>query len=84
LTYTPCRGMTSIMVATPIIAAKPISRHIKYDITSVCNGPTHRYTKKLALQSNRLTSFDMRFTACPTVVSLRAVLLSLSVWNTEF
>jgi hypothetical protein len=49
LTYTPCRGMTSIIVATPITAAKPISRHIRYDITSVCKGPTHRYTKKLAL-----------------------------------
>lgn len=66
------------MVATPITAAKPISHHIRYDITSVCNGPNQRYTKKLTLWSNRFTSLDIRFTAWPIVVSLRAVFVNLN------
>jgi hypothetical protein len=39
------------------------------------------YTKNTRHVSNRFTSFDNRFTAWPTLVSPRAVLLSLRAWN---
>jgi hypothetical protein len=39
------------------------------------------YAKKRRNTSNRLTSFDRRFTACPTVVLHRAVLLNFNAWN---
>lgn len=77
----PCSGMRSTTVATPVNVAIPICCHIKYTIITICTGPIQTYARKMSTTSNRLTSFDRRFTAWPTVLSPKAVLLSFNAWN---
>lgn len=77
----PCSGMRSTTLAAPVNVAIPICCHIKYTIITICTGPIQMYARKRSNTSNRLTSFDRRFTAWPTTVSPRAVLLNFNAWN---
>lgn len=71
------------MTKIPTKPAGPISFHIIPPTTNVSNGAVHKeFTKNIA-QSNRLTSFDRRFTTFPGDASPRAVCDSRRDLNEE-
>lgn len=65
-----------INVDTPITDDTPTSCHIKYVAIIITNGPVHRNGKYKSVRSNRLTSFDIKFTICPVKVWSRESVLS--------
>lgn len=65
--------METINVATPIIDATPTSCHKKYVTIIVSKGPMNTKPMYTTVKSNRITSFDIRFTIRPVVVSRELV-----------
>lgn len=61
------------IIAMPANPENPISRHNKIPIKRVIVGPIHMPCKSIVTHSNRLTSFDSRFTTLPGDVSPSAV-----------
>lgn len=58
--FRPCRGRKIMYMDTPINDANPISCHIKYVITIVCNGLIHIECMPIN-ELNLFTSFDNKF-----------------------
>lgn len=61
------------MTTMPAKPATPISRHNKQATIIVRTGAVHNTFKHKLIISNRLTSFDKRFTTFPDAVSPSAV-----------
>lgn len=80
ITYKPCIGTMPMNAAIPNNDETPISCHRKYVTTIALKGPTHKNCIKCIAISNLLTSFDIKFTTWPTVVSPRDVLLNRNAW----
>lgn len=61
------------MIAIPTKPAAPISLHSKIPMTIESSGPVHIEFIHIVTHSNRLTSFERRFTTLPGDVSPSAV-----------
>lgn len=71
------------MIVIPMSPANLISIHNRYEIINATNGPVHIEFIVRPTNSNRLTSFDNKFTTLPGDVPLRAVCDSRNVYDTN-